>query len=443
MKKIKIILVTAIIIGLGFMGFFSFYTGPSSTLNNTPPPFTEDQIKRGEYLAQAGDCIACHTATDGKKFAGGLGIASPIGMIYSSNITPDKETGIGSFSLQDFDNAIRYGIRHDGMSLYPAMPFPSYARLSDEDLTNLYAYFMHSVEPVTQANKKNGITWPLSMRWPLTAWRLMFAPDVKSFTAASHQDPIVARGAYLVEGLGHCGTCHTPRSFTLNEKAYSNQESNLFLSGSNAPIDGWMAINLRGDHKDGLGSFTEEELVEFLKTGRTDRTAAFGGMTDAIEHSLQYLTDEDLTAIARYLKTLPALRANNPPFVYDDSVATALYNGDTSKVGAQTYVDNCAACHRTTGKGYPKVFPALAGNPVVQSDNPTSVINIVLKGHTLSGTKAAPTAYTMPTLNWRLSDQELADVATFIRTSWGNQGSIVQSNEVAKLRKALPKNGTE
>jgi mono/diheme cytochrome c family protein len=395
----------------------------------------EDQqtlIKQGEYLARAGDCVACHTAKDGKPFAGGLPMETPIGMIYSTNITPDK-SGIGAYSFDDFDKAVRHGIAKNGDTLYPAMPYPSYARVTETDMQALYAYFMNGVKPVAQENKAVDIPWPLSMRWPLAMWRWTFAPAVADFTPVTGQDPVVSRGAYLVEGLGHCGACHTPRALTMQEKALSAGDSSAFLSGS-APLEGWIAKNLRGDHKDGLGSWNEEQLVQFLKTGRSDRSAVFGGMSDVIVHSMQYMSEADLTAIARYLKSLPAVDAADMPHQYDPAVADALWNGDDSKRGAAVYIDNCAACHRTDGHGYTRVFPALAGNPVLLSDDPTSLIHIVLKGGTLPATHTAPSTFTMPAFDWRLSDQEVADVVNFIRTSWGNKGGDVKAADVKGLR---------
>ena len=172
----------------------------------------EALVRQGEYLARAGDCVACHTAKGGKPFAGGLPMETPIGTVYSNNITPDA-SGIGQYSFADFDRAVRQGIAKDGSTLYPAMPYPSYARVSDDDMQALYAYFMQGVEPVAQPNKPTDIPWPLSMRWPLSIWRGLFAPEVKAWQAPVGADPVVSRGAYLVEGLGHCGACHTPRSW--------------------------------------------------------------------------------------------------------------------------------------------------------------------------------------------------------------------------------------
>ena len=393
-----------------------------------------DLIKQGEYLARAGDCVACHTAKGGKPFAGGLPMETPIGVIYSTNITPGK-TGLGDYSFEDFDKAVRHGIAKNGSTLYPAMPYPSYARVSDSDMQALYAYFMKGVEPVAQENKDSDIPWPLSMRWPLAAWRWMFAPAVEEHQAQTAADPVINRGAYLVEGLGHCGACHTPRALTMQEKALSAADGNAFLSGS-APLEGWIAKSLRGDHKDGLGSWSEEQLVQFLKTGRSDRSAVFGGMSDVVVHSMQYMSQDDLTAIARYLKSLPAVDPKDQPHQYDKQVAQALWKGDDSEPGASVYIDNCAACHRTDGHGYTRVFPALAGNPVLQTADATSLINIVLNGGTLPATHTAPSTFTMPAFAWRLSDQEVADVVSFIRGSWGNKGAPVNASEVADLRKS-------
>ena len=219
----------------------------------------------------------------------------------------------------------------------------------------------------------------------------------------------------------------------MQEKALSPQDGEQFLAGS-APLEGWIAKSLRGDHKDGLGSWSEAQLVQFLKTGRSERSAVFGGMSDVVEHSMQYMSDADLTAIARYLKTLPASNPDDKPHVYDKQVAQALWNGDDSKPGASVYIDNCAACHRTDGHGYTRVFPALAGNPVVQTADATSLIHVVLAGGTVPATHTAPSNLTMPAFGWRLSDQEVADVVSFIRTSWGNQGGAVKAGDVAKLR---------
>ncbi|KWK25328.1 alcohol dehydrogenase [Burkholderia stagnalis] len=408
-----------------------------ASATSAAPQSADALVARGAYLARAGDCVACHTASGGKPFAGGLKFDTPIGAIYSTNITPDPKTGLGGWTLEEFDRALRAGVRKNGDTLYPAMPFPSYARLTGDDVKALYAYFMHGVAPVQQENRPVDIVWPLSMRWPLGFWRKLFAPTPKPFDAAPYPDPVLARGAYLVQGLGHCGACHTPRAPTMQERGLTDADGPDFLAGG-AAIDGWVPTSLRGESRTGFGAWTEAEIVQFLKTGRTARTAAFGGMTDVVGHSMQHLTDDDLTAIARYLKTLPPKVQGETPYAYDAAAAKALQAGDASKPGAAVYRDNCMACHRSDGRGYTRVFPALGGNPVVQGDDPTSVIHVVLAGSALKGTHTAPSTFTMPPFGWRLSDQEVADVANFVRTSWGNTGSPVTAAQVAKVRKATP-----
>jgi mono/diheme cytochrome c family protein len=401
-----------------------------------PVQSNADLIAHGQYLARAGDCIACHTAQAGKPFAGGLKFDTPIGAIYSTNITPDRNTGIGSWSFAQFDRAVRVGVKPNGDTLYPAMPYPSYARLNDDDMHALYAYFTQGVAPVNQANKPVDIVWPLSMRWPLDIWRHLFAPQPAAFDAKRYADPVVARGAYLVQGLGHCGACHTPRAVTMQERALRDADGSVFLAGG-AAIDGWTPSSLRANPRTGIGSWSEADIVQLLKSGRTQHSAAFGGMTDVVQHSMQHMSDADLSAIARYLKTLPSNDAQETPYVYDASVARALRAGDATAPGAAIYRDNCAACHRSDGRGYTRVFPALGGNPVVQGTDATSLIHVLLSGSTLAGTKTAPSSFTMPAFGWRLSDQEIADVSNFVRNSWGNTGSTVSASDVAKIRKTV------
>jgi mono/diheme cytochrome c family protein len=394
-------------------------------------------IAKGEYVAQAGDCVACHTVKGGKPFAGGLPLETPIGMIYSTNITPDIKTGIGSYAFEDFDKAVRQGIRKDGSTLYPAMPFPSYARVSDEDMRALYAYFQSGVAAVSQPNRAVDIPWPLSIRWPLAYWRWMFAPQVSSVVPLKGDDPLRARGAYLVEGLGHCGTCHTPRAVTLQEKALSDDASGRFLSGG-APIEGWIAKDLRGSSVTGLGRWTEQDIVAFLQTGRNDHTAVFGGMSDVVVHSLQHLSEPDLRAIAHYLKSLPAGDPNEKPLATTtDDTASKLHDLKVENLGGRVYADNCMACHRSDGMGYAQTFPGLARNAVLSDPAADSIIRIVLIGHTVPATEQAVTAYTMPAFGWRLSDEEVAAVTTFIRQAWGNTGTNVTAEAVSSVRSTL------
>jgi len=388
-------------------------------------------VQQGKYLAAAGDCTACHTAAGGENFAGGLPIASPIGAIYSDNITPDPTTGIGTWSYDDFARLMRRGITKQGYTVYPAMPFPSYSRISDADMHALYAYFMLGVAPVNQANENPDIPWPLSMRWPMHIWRWFFAPGAHPFQPQPGQDADTARGAYLVQGLGHCGACHTPRDFTLQEASLTDAGHPSYLSGG-AQIDGWVPVDLRSDDATGLGRWSIDDIATFLHTGSNGKTAAFGGMSQVVQDSTQYLTAQDLRDIAKYLKSIPAV--SGASFTYDNAETAALNSGDASQPGAATYLANCDVCHAANGQGYAQAFPALAGNPVVQGQDPTSLINIVLDGARRPATAGAPSALVMPTLAWKLNDQQVADVLTFIRASWGNNAPAVTPDQVATLR---------
>lgn len=440
MKKFLLSLVGLGVVVLVVLLVFALWPTHTRGLQVAPEGEQAALIEKGRYLADAGDCTACHTAKDGKPFAGGLPIASPIGTLYSSNITPDKTSGIGGYSLDDFDRAVRHGIAANGKSLYPAMPYPAYARISDDDIRALYAYFMHGVEPVDAENRANDVPWPMSMRWPLAIWRKVFAPepDAVAFEADRYQDAQVARGAYLVQGLGHCGSCHTPRALTLQEKAL-DESGAAYLSGGPV-IDGWLAVNLRSNPADGLGNWSAEDIVATLRSARSTTHAVLGGaMGDVVVHSTQHLNDGDLQAVAAYLKTLPESARQVSRFKADPATAKALAAGQEDSRGAELYIDNCAACHRTDGKGDERVFPKIAGNSSVLSEDPVSLIRLVLAGSKLPATATAPSELGMPGFAWRLSDDEVAQLLTFIRNSWGNQAPAVEADQVKQLRATLAK----
>src|SRR5579863_6219026 len=259
----------------------------------------------GEYVARAADCVACHSIPGGKAFAGGLKMGTPLGAIYSTNITPDSETGIGTYSLADFDRAVRQGIAKDGHRLYPAMPYPSYVKLADADVAALYRFFMKQVPPVHQVNLKSEIPTLLSFRWPVAFWNFFFAPSV-SYVAKPNHDAVWNRGAYLVQGPGHCGACHTPRGIGMQEKSLDDSSAN-FLAG--AELDGWYAPSLRVDVRTGLGTWSTRDISEFLMHGHNRVGSAFGSMIDVINNSTSYFSDSDIDAIAVYLKSLPARSA--------------------------------------------------------------------------------------------------------------------------------------
>jgi alcohol dehydrogenase (quinone), cytochrome c subunit len=439
MSRVFLILISAAM--AAFLAALSFATLPTTTRPIAAGAATHGDaamVEKGRYLATAGDCAACHTVAGGQPFAGGLAMVSPIGIIYSSNITPDRDTGIGEYSLNDFDRALRHGISPSGKTLYPAMPYPSYARLRDEDVAALYIYFMHGVTPVHAANRATEIRWPLSMRWPLAIWRKLLAPDADrlAFTAIHYSDPAVARGAYLVQGLGHCGSCHTPRALTLQEKALDESGTDYLAGGQ--VIDGWGAVNLRGNAADGLGGWARQDLADLLKNGHNRSHAVIGSaMSDVVVHSTQYLRDEDLDAMAAYLKSLPPARNDPSTFAMNPATAHALQAGINDSRGAELYVDNCAACHRTDGAGYPRVFPEIAGNSTVLSDDATSLIRLILAGSRSPATTGAPSRLGMPGFASRLSDREVAQLATFVRQSWGNNASPVREGSVKTIRDSI------
>lgn len=389
-----------------------------------------EAIRKGEYLATVGDCAACHSVAGHAPFTGGLKMPTPVGDIYSTNITPAPKTGIGQYTYDDFAKALREGIAKDGHHLYPAMPYTSFAKVNDGDMQALYAYFMNGVKPVEQANRESDIPWPLNMRWPLLFWNWAFH-DNKVYQPSSRKSEQWNRGAYLVQGLGHCGACHTPRGVAFEEKALDQNESAYLTGGA---IDGWSASDLTGNVHDGLGRWSAQDLTQFLKTGRTDSSAAFGPMTDVVEQSTQHLTEADIQAIAVYIKSLKSSKPQAEPPSNEDKTSAALMRGDMRVPGAQEYMDNCAACHRIDGKGYAKTFPALAHNSALLGDDPSSLINMVLHGGKMAVTQHDVTGLTMPDFGWRLDDKQVADLVNFVRNSWGNQASVVTPEQVKKIR---------
>jgi mono/diheme cytochrome c family protein len=390
-----------------------------------------DLIKRGEYLAHAADCVACHTAPGGAAYAGGRGMGSPLGVIYATNITPDADTGIGRYTPDDFDRALRSGIARDGHHLYPSMPYPSYAKISAADIAALYAYFQHGVQPVQQANRADPIPWYLNVRWTMPIWNLLFLKS-GTYKAAADHDASWNRGAYLVQGLGHCGACHTPRGLLFQEKALT-QDKPIYLSG--ASLDNWSAADLRGDNAFGLGRWSEAQLVEYLKTGHNASGTAFGSMIDAINYSTQFLTDADNQAIAHYLKSLtPAFPHASQDWHYASATVDALDAMQYQAPGALNYVQYCAGCHERNGSGAAPYMPALAGNPAVLDPDPVSLINIVLNGSAPLVVGGSPDFYRMASFRSLLNDQQVADVINFMRSAWGNQAAAVTAAQVRALR---------
>ncbi len=366
--------------------------------------------------------MACHTGPGGKPMAGGLALNTPFGVVYSTNITPDEATGIGSYTFDEFNRVMRKGVTADGRNLYPAMPYPSYAKITDDDMQALFAYLKHGVQPVKQVNRASGIKWPFNVRWGLALWNAFFLDDTPFVFSPTH-DAQWNRGAYLTQGLGHCGACHTPRGVAFQEKALSDagSDGSLYLSGST--VESWSAINLRN-------LWTVDDLVTLLKTGQNQYTSAAGGMTDVIHHSTQYMSEADLTAMAVYLKSLPGGAAG--PAGGPTAAAAEPVGLFTSK-GGLGYMQFCSSCHQIDGRGFTSAFPPLKGNPAVLSENPESLIHVALTGWKSAQTASYPRIYTMPAFA-QLSDQELADILTFVRNRWGGRKDAITASQVGKLR---------
>ncbi|WP_312404315.1 cytochrome c [Rhizobium sp.] len=377
-----------------------------------------DQISRGQYQAILGDCAACHTKPGGQPLAGGAPLETPFGPLVPPNITPDLETGIGSWTAEEFKTMMRTGIGHGGKRLYPAMPYPAYTKMSDRDVSDLWQY-LTTVQPVKNEVEANQLPFPFNIRFSLFGWNLL------NFTEGTYQaDPSRSdewnRGAYLVTGAGHCSTCHTPKSIM------GADQEGQFLKGSS--LQGWYAPDITGGNHTGIGSWTSDEIVTYLKTGVGTKTIASGPMAEAIENSTSKMDDADLAAIATYLKSLP-----------DESKATstALPANDPRMIAGQAiYRDNCSACHSADGKGAMPLFPALSGNQIVQQGSPETPAHLVLFGSQGGQTDARPTKPSMPALAWRLSDKEVADVLTYVRNSWGNSASAVGESDVKETRES-------
>lgn len=405
-------------------GLIAMFGSPAAATNASTP---------GEYLARLGNCVVCHTAPGGKPFAGGLKMSTPVGVIYTTNITPDQATGIGNYSLEEFGRAVRQGIAKDGRHLYPAMPYPSYAKVGDDDIQNLYEFFINSVTPVDQPNRPNDLHWPLNMRWPLALWNTLMTGS-GTYKPNPRHDADWNRGAYIVQGLGHCGACHTPRGWAFQEKALDQSKKGYLTGGE---LDNWSAVNLTGDSNTGLGRWTEADIADFLKTGRNSRAAAFGTMTDTINYSTQEMTDADRAAIAKYLKSLPpAVDGNQPAYAYNSKTADALNAPDATQPGAAIYLLRCEACHARDGQGRHPSLPTLAGNPVVLDRDPSSLINIVLNGSTRLVVGGVPDIYRMAPFRAVLSDENIAQVVSYIRSAWGNDAPSVLDVQVGKVRAA-------
>ena len=444
MKTFLRILGALVIIGVVALLAFIFWpvsrSAPQQVAASAPEP-----AEHGEYAMRLADCAACHTAEGGEPFAGGRPIESPVGTIYSANITPDPETGIGGWTLAEFRGALIDGLDDEGHHLYPAMPYTNYRGLTETDIAGLHHYFIEELEPVRNDVPANDLPFPFDQRWGLRAWKWVAMPDV-GFASGAHSNDPIERGAYLVEGPGHCGACHSPRNTLFVQDGYTADDAGFLTGGV---IAGWTAPALRGDDS-AIAGWTAEEVAQILGTGRNAHAAINGEMALVVEDSTQYFTEDDMTAMSRYLVRLDdngaetaqtqetpsgglAERLSDDPATETERILASADPGMPE--GARLYLDNCGACHFVDGKGADEVFPELDGSSIVQAGEPTGLISMILHGGALPSTEARPYALRMPGFADRLSDEEVATLATFLRSAWNNEASgAVEAGAVADMR---------
>jgi mono/diheme cytochrome c family protein len=404
--------------------------GPQSQTaahGEAPPAIVQNAanspMSRGEYLAHLGDCVACHTKHGGAAFAGGFPIPTPFGTLYSPNITPDKATGIGDWSVDDFYVMLHSGRSRDGTLLYPAMPFPAYTEITRADSNAIFEY-LRTLAPVSQRNRDNELRFPYNNRSLLYGWRALYFKE-GSFVPLKDRSAQFNRGDYLVQGLGHCSSCHSPIN------ALGGSSDDAAFAGGLIPLQNWYAPSLTSNRESGLGSWSVPDIVALLRGGDSARGAVYGPMAEVTHNSLQYLTADDATAMAVFLKSLLEL---NPEDAH--AIPATPPSASLQGLGRTTYENRCAACHRSDGQGMPPAYPPLAGNPSIEMEVSVNPLRMVLNGGYPPETFDNPRPYGMPPFAQVLSDDEVAAVVTYIRVSWGNHGLPVTPREANAMRMA-------
>lgn len=372
-------------------------------------------IDKGRYLATVGDCTACHTPEGAKPMSGGKAIETPFGNLIAPNLTPDRETGIGAWTDDQFLRAMQEGIGHNGEYLYGAFPYTAYTKVSKPDLLAIRAY-LNTLEPVHNKVDSNQLPFPFNIRDSLMGWNLLFFKKGE-FKPDPSKTAEWNRGAYLAEGLAHCSTCHNSKNFL------GGDTSDGHLRGYT--LQGWVAPTITGDKYQGLGNWKAEDIVEYLRTGRNQFAAASGPMAEVVTNSTQHMQSDDLRAIAIYLLSQKADIKPPKPVSPDDEMM---------KLGQQVYSVNCSACHMANGEGVAKMFPSLKGSGSVLADDPATLTRVILRGAKAVSTDAAPTGPAMPAFAWRLNDKDAAAVTTFVRNSWGNAAPAVSESAVSNAR---------
>ncbi|MDF7673808.1 c-type cytochrome [Acetobacteraceae bacterium ESL0709] len=412
--------------GIAVVAVISIITGyvelklhPSSPLKEETLSETELQakIERGHYIARASDCKACHTGRDQAPYAGGFTLHTPFGDIVTSNITSDPETGIGGWTIKQFDAVLRHGVGKYGF-LYPAMPYNAYTKLTDEDVSDLWAY-IRQIPAVRHKVQSNQLPFPYNQRILLAGWNYLFFTE-GTFRPDLRKDAEWNRGAYLVEGPEHCATCHT---------AKNSLGGNVREAFGGTTLQNWHASDLTPNKYIGLGNLSDDQLFSYLKTGTNDLSVASGPMGEAVEESLQYLTDSDIRAIITYIRSVPATLYQPP--------AALPASDPVIQHGKTIFETQCSACHVSNGTGVPNIIPAFARNPIINAQDPASLIQSVLIGAMGPQTAGNPTGAGMPRFDWNMPDGDIAAVLNYIRNSWGNAAPPVTPQAVAAMRRDL------
>jgi mono/diheme cytochrome c family protein len=374
-----------------------------------------ETLARGKALTEAADCASCHTADAANPLAGGKRIDTPFGAIYAPNLTPDPETGIGAWSDDDFYRALHEGVAPSGSRYYPAFPYPNFTKLTRDDVAAIRAW-LATLTPVSNKPRPSQLRWPLNHRVVMRGWNLLFFRPA-TFQPDSLKSEAWNRGAYLVEGAAHCGACHTPKN------AFgADRRGRLYGGGL---VGGWFAPRLDNAERSGLKSWSTDDIAEYLRTGRNGRSHAGGPMAEVVVNSTSKMSDEDVHAIAVYLKDLPAGTTEpvvTPPPQAQMSEGEAIYKGA------------CIACHEADGSGAPRIYPPLPGNANLQSADPSSTLRIILDGAQTVTTASEPNTGSMPSYRDKLTDPQIAAVASYVRNAWGNAAPAVEPERVAKAR---------
>ena len=438
MRRAAIVVVAVIIVAIGVFAWRIFARGPlafagGSTValadyheanpTGVPAGLTKaDIVKRGEYLAKAADCMVCHTAPGGADYAGGLAFPLPFGTLYSTNITADKDTGIGNYSDQDFLDAVQRGIRKDGARLYPAMPYTSYTFMTDADVLAIKAYLL-SLPAVPRQNQRDMLQFPFNQRWSMIFWSLAFNPNTR-FAPNTEKSAEWNRGAYIAEALAHCGDCHTPRNL-----AFALDNHRKF---GGAVAAGWRAYDITSDKGTGIGSWSDEEVFAYLAKGHaTGRGTASGPMGEAVDHSFSQMDPADIRALVTYLRSIPAVASSELATIAPPAPASPKEGGAVADApGRKVFAQACVSCHSWTGVSALSPFATISGSRAVNDPSATNVAQIVI-----SGTRRfTPGAMSMPAFGSTYTDTEIAAVANYVTGRFGNSASKLTAKDVADLR---------